>query len=170
MATMKLGFPTKIQHLTSDEASIDSFEQRLQFPVIQEALFIQLLRLERRRAERSGRCSMFILIAAEDFPQPLRGALLQRVAAEIASSTRETDVLGWYKRNSTLGLLMTEITCMNAATIDLLMAKVGDAVRRGAGSDAAQRINLIFRTFPQTPSEEPSDSSEPLFFPEFAEI
>jgi len=168
MATLKLGFPAKIQHLADVNEAVASFEQRLQFPVIQEALFIQMLRLERRRAERSGRCFMLALIPAEDFPPPLRGALLGRVAAEIASCTRETDVLGWYKRDATLGLLMTEIACMDTTTLELLQAKITTAVRRAAGTDTATHLHPVFRIFPQPPAEELAHTPDAVLYPDLA--
>lgn len=168
MATLKLGFPAKIQHLADVNEAVASFEQRLQSSVIQEALFIQMLRLERRRAERSGRCFMLVLIPAEDFPPPLRGALLGRVAAEIASCTRETDVLGWYKRDATLGLLMTEIACMDTVTLELLQAKITTAVRRAAGTDTAAHLHPVFRIFPQTPSEELAHTPDAILYPDLA--
>lgn len=166
MATLKLGFPAKIDHLADIDEAVASFEQRLQFPVMQEALFIQMLRLERRRAERSGRCFMLVLIAAEDFPTMMRGILLGRIAVEIASCTRETDVLGWYKRDSTLGLLMTEITCLDTTTIQLLKTKIIDAVRRGAGTDAAEHLKPVFRIFPQLPSEDITHLPDAVLYPD----
>jgi lipopolysaccharide/colanic/teichoic acid biosynthesis glycosyltransferase len=168
MATLKLGFPSKIQHLTEEDEAVACFEQRLQFPILQEALFVQMLRLERRRAERSGRCFMLVLIAAENFPRPLRGALLQRVAAEIASCTRETDVLGWYKRDDTLGLLMTEIASMDTATIDLLTAKVAGALCKAAGMDTAAHLNPVFRVFPHMPADMDDTSADSLLYPDLA--
>jgi lipopolysaccharide/colanic/teichoic acid biosynthesis glycosyltransferase len=168
MSTLKLGLLPGMKPLAEEDDVVAAFEQRLQFPVVQEATFIQMLRLERRRTERSGRCFMLVLIEAERFHRELRVALLQRVAAEVSGCTRETDVLGWYKRDATLGLLMTEITCLDAGTFDLLTTKISEAVQRASGAELYGRLNVIFRVFPQPATDIHSDTSDSILYPDLA--
>jgi hypothetical protein len=63
MATQKPALLPWIKKVPSEEDSVNSFERRLQFVVIQEAAFVQMLRFERRRTERSGRQFMLVLIS-----------------------------------------------------------------------------------------------------------
>src|SRR3982074_80105 len=116
MATQKSALLPWIQKVSYEDDSVASLEGRLQFAVIPEAVFVQMLRLERRRTERSGKQFMLVLVSGDDFHAESGGMLINNVVAGISSSTRETDVLGWYERDVTLGVLMTEIGLADTAT------------------------------------------------------
>jgi hypothetical protein len=75
------------------------------------------------------------------------------VVAAISSNTRETDVLGWYEQDVTLGLLMTEIGQADAATIDTIIQMISLAVQRAVSSVVYHRLTLVFRVFPQEITE-----------------
>src|SRR5271166_5596297 len=68
-----------------------------------EAAFIQTRRREVRRTERSGRPFMLALISGNDFGADNDPRFVDTIAVAISSSIRETDCLGWYEQNSTLG-------------------------------------------------------------------
>jgi GGDEF domain-containing protein len=141
------------KEVSAEDDSSASYEGRLQIAPIQEAIFVQMLRLERRRTERSGKQFMLVLISGDDFQTDLGGLLLgglliQNVVAAISSNTRETDVLGWYEQDVALGLLMTEISQADAATIDTIIQKISLAAQRAVNSVAYHRLTLFFRVFP----------------------
>ncbi|WP_433968435.1 sugar transferase [Tunturiibacter gelidiferens] len=149
MATTKPARLPRIKKVSAEDDSSASYEGRLQIAPIQEAIFVQMLRLERRRSERSGKQFMLVLISGDDFQTDLGGLLIQNVVAAISSNTRETDVLGWYEQDVTLGLLMTEIGQADAATVDTIIQKISVAVQRAVNSVAYHRLTLVFRVFPQ---------------------
>lgn len=126
-----------------------SVGRQLQLALIQEATFVQMLRLERRRTERSGKQFMLVLISGEEFRAESGATLLNSLAAAISSCTRETDFLGWYERDTTLGLLMTEIGQADAATINTIVQKLSLAVQNAVSLESFRRLTLIFRLFPQ---------------------
>src|SRR5258707_15669583 len=128
MATHKSALLPWIKKVPDDEGSVNSSERRLQFAVVQEAAFVQMIRFERRRTERSGKQFMLVLISGEDFHAESGGMLVSSVVSAISSTTRETDVLGWYERDVTLGLLMTEISVADTATINTILQKISVAV------------------------------------------
>jgi lipopolysaccharide/colanic/teichoic acid biosynthesis glycosyltransferase len=127
----------------------NSIERRLQFALIQEAAFVQMLRFERRRTERSGKQFMLVLISGEDFHGESSGMLIRNLASAISSITRETDVLGWYESGVTLGLLMTEIGEPNPTTVDIITHKVRRAVQNEVTIEEFRSISFQFRLFPQ---------------------
>src|SRR6202021_1813399 len=96
---------------------VSFFQRRVPFAVVEKAVFVQMLRLERRRTERSGKQFMLVLVSSDDFLTESGGMLINDVVAAISSSTRETDVLGWYEQDVRLGLLMTEIGQADTVTI-----------------------------------------------------
>jgi hypothetical protein len=169
MATLKLGFLPRIKAVSEDHDADACLARQLRFPVTQEAFFVQLLSLERSRTERSGRPFMLVLIGAEELSRQVREPSLQRIAAAIRATMRETDVLGWYKQDTTLGLLMTEIAVADMATIDLLTEKVASTLRRAVGEETSYRIQLNFRLFSGSLSTDAVDNnSDSLLYPDLA--
>jgi lipopolysaccharide/colanic/teichoic acid biosynthesis glycosyltransferase len=68
-----------------------------------ESMFSKLLLLERKRSERSG--------------HPFALALLETNASDLRLQLRATDLAGWYKENSTLGIIFTTL---NGAPIEAI--------------------------------------------------
>src|SRR5690348_561734 len=89
---------------------------------IAEEMFLQLLRLEWNRANRSRR--RFALVLLEPGNQGLLSGL-SKVLRALSDCTRETDVVGWYKDGSVIGVLFTEIGVVDDRTLrSVLFAKV----------------------------------------------
>jgi lipopolysaccharide/colanic/teichoic acid biosynthesis glycosyltransferase len=165
MATTKPALLPWIKKASPEDSSA-SYEGRLQIALIQEAVFVQMLRVERRRTERSGKQFMLVLISGDDFQTDLGGLLVQNVMAAISSNTRETDVLGWYEQDVTLGLLMTEIGQADAATIDIIIQKISLAVQRAVNSEAYRRLTLLFRIFPQEIAKLSNEDKHVTLYPD----
>ncbi len=168
MATLKSGFIPRTKTAYEESEPVSYFERGLRFPMVQEAFFVQMLRLERRRSERSCRPFILALIGAEHFHREARDLLFHQAAMSIADSTRDTDVLGWYQQDLTLGVLLTEIGCADPATIELLSRKVLDAVRRAVGMETFDRLNFTFRVFPQIISAEGDSDADSLLYPDLS--
>src|SRR5215831_10353394 len=99
MATHKLpALPWIKDDFTQDVVEDNPPELRLELDVIPEAMFIRMLRLERRRTERSGRPFVLVLISGDDSREHFDGTVVDRVASALIRTTRETDILGWYKQ------------------------------------------------------------------------
>jgi lipopolysaccharide/colanic/teichoic acid biosynthesis glycosyltransferase len=166
MATTKSALLPWIKRVSVEEDSSAPYEGRLQIVPIQEAVFVQMVRIERRRTERSRKQFMLVLISGDDFQTDLGGLLIQNVMAAISSNTRETDVLGWYEQDVTLGLIMTEIGQADAATIDIIIQKISIAVQRAVNSEAYRRLTLIFRMFPQEIGKPSNEDRHVTLYPD----
>ena len=80
---------------------------------------------ECRRAERSKQ--RFLLVLIDGFET--RQADIPVIAAPIAAITRETDAVGWYHADSTLGILFTELGGAQAETArHIVVKKVQEAI------------------------------------------
>src|SRR5438309_6250084 len=78
--------------------------------LLPEPLFLRALCLERKRAERSRKPFVLMLLEArEPFQNGSEDNVLDRTVSAIYSSIRETDLAGWYKLNFTLGVIFTEL-------------------------------------------------------------
>jgi len=78
---------------------------------LEEDTFHTMLALERRRAERSRK--PFVLDVAvmrtHCFQNGNSGRLLEQLTSAVLASSRETDLIGWYKQGSILGVIFTEV-------------------------------------------------------------
>jgi lipopolysaccharide/colanic/teichoic acid biosynthesis glycosyltransferase len=168
MATQKSALLPWIQKVSYEDDSVAFLEGRLQFAVIPEAVFVQMLRLERRRTERSGKQFMLVLVSGDDFHAESGGMLINNVVAAISSSTRETDVLGWYERDVTLGVLMTEIGLADTATINTIIQKISVAVEQAVSPERYSRLTLKFRVFPQDVEKPAEDGGDCILYPDLS--
>src|SRR3989337_1713828 len=84
---------------------------RLSCPeVLSQEPFLRILCLEQKRTERSRR--RFVLMLLESTSLLTRGSkkdTLERILDTLSKSTRQTDVIGWYKEGSVIGTIFTEI-------------------------------------------------------------
>src|SRR5258707_11819363 len=83
---------------------------RLRHEVLAEDVFRRIFCWERKRAERSGRCFLLMLMRVESILQTNQSErALSEIASALSSSTRETDLAGWYREGAILGVIFTEI-------------------------------------------------------------
>jgi len=165
MATHKSSALPWVRKVSYEDNSAPYPERKLQFAVMHETAFVQMLRFERRRAERSGKQFMLVLISSKDFPTESGHLLIDNLTAGISSCTRETDILGWYERDVTLGLLMTEIGKVDELTVSTIMQKVSLSIQRAVSPDRYKWLKLISRVFPQ---EVATNEEESLFYPDLS--
>jgi lipopolysaccharide/colanic/teichoic acid biosynthesis glycosyltransferase len=168
MATHKSALSPWIKQVSYEEDSVTSSKRQLQSAVIEEVAFVQMLRLERRRTERSGKQFMLVLVSGKDFLAEAGGMLINDIVAAISSSTRETDVLGWYEREVTLGLLMTEIGQADTVTINTIIQKISLAVQNAVGPEKYCRLTLMFRVFPQEMTKLSYDERDFILYPDLS--
>jgi lipopolysaccharide/colanic/teichoic acid biosynthesis glycosyltransferase len=152
---------------SSPEKVLDGdFNSLLDNPVISEATFVRMLRLERRRTERSGRQFMLVLISCEDFNSD--GGLLDHSVAALSSVTRETDILGWYQTGTTLGLLMTELGETNSMTTETIAKKLVMVVQEAVSAASFQKISFQFRLFPQEIGKSSENNDYHIHYPDIS--
>lgn len=152
--------PTKSSH-TSDQAI------RTLASLIQEDAFEQILRLERRRSERSGKQFMLVLISGSAARSSAERAWIHRNAAtSLTSSMREIDILGWYEKDSTLGLLVTEVGNGDTTAIDAIKRKILAVVGSALGSEGSELTSITFHMFPQEIDKKFSRKNRLIFLPE----
>jgi lipopolysaccharide/colanic/teichoic acid biosynthesis glycosyltransferase len=88
------------------------------YGVYREEIFIEMLAFERKRSERSGKpfLLMTMTISGISDLQSRRDTMKGAVEA-LSVFNRETDIKGWYKRPSTLGVIFTETDDIDTKTL-----------------------------------------------------
>ncbi len=155
---------------TSEHASTSAraIRKRTPLTVIAESAFVEMLRFERRRTERSGRQFMLVLLKSKDFRGKGAAPFLSGVVGAVSAATRETDVLGWYEQDATLGLLMTEIGLADKATTEVIVKKISEVLRKAMSPESFKRLSLVFRIFPQEIEKESTRKRHFTVYPDLA--
>jgi lipopolysaccharide/colanic/teichoic acid biosynthesis glycosyltransferase len=131
--------------------------------VLAEATFHALLTHERRRAERSRKPFVLMLIEMHALHAKSVGAVFsERVKSAIAGATRETDLLGWYEEGRILAVIFAELNVEeNSPVAELLRSKIETVLLDSVGMKAAARIVITTHVFPeswnQNGTERPAD-------------
>ena len=124
--------------------------------VISEGVFHSLLTLERKRAERSRKPFVLMLMDAH-LENGSAGAVLKEATNIVIASKRETDLIGWYRQNSILGVIFTEINAGADRPIsEFLRSKFERTLAERMGKEKSARIAISFHVFPETWDKEQS--------------
>jgi lipopolysaccharide/colanic/teichoic acid biosynthesis glycosyltransferase len=127
-----------------------------------------MLRLERRRTERSGRQFMLVLISHENFQTSAGCTLFDHVVTAVSKVIRETDILGWYQHGASLGILMTELGETNAMTVDTISRKISTAVQQVVSPERFRELSFQFRLFPQEVDKSSNGDDNHIHYPDLS--
>lgn len=118
---------------------------------LNEKAFIRRLHLEQRRTERSRRPFIFVLIESANLLKPNeKQGVCQQVQDLLLNSFRETDIKGWYKDGSAIGLIFTEIGSPSGdSTGNLLVGKIQEMLRSRLSASQLSEIFVSFYVFPE---------------------
>src|SRR6266699_789047 len=87
-----------------------------------ETAFGQALHLEQKRSERSRRGFLLMLLDATARGDAHKN-LVAKIVLAVSQGTRETDVKGWYRHGSIVGIVFTELTLGGDRGIEHLLLK-----------------------------------------------
>lgn len=145
----KVGKKTASRSKQAPASQIQSETAHLMQQILPEELFLGMLCLERKRAERSRRKFLLILLDSEQAARdPHRAEVLKGMARAAYSARRETDLAGWYKHNLILGLIFTELGSSSDTTImATLVKKVQDSLNAELSESELRHVRLSFHLF-----------------------
>ncbi len=116
-----------------------------------QELFITMLRLERKRTERSNRRFVLMLLDACGLLKADQSReTLHNVIAALSNSFRETDIKGWYKGDSTIGVIFTEVGADGKSVANGLLTKVTNALCTVLSIEQINQVNLSFHVYPES--------------------
>jgi len=117
--------------------------------VLPEAAFLQALCVERKRAERSRKRFVLMLLEFEPVRSGNRDLLVNKTVSVIRSSIRETDIAGWHREYSALGVIFSELgTATKDSILGALGGKMTAALRAVLSDEQFVQINMTFHCFP----------------------
>ena len=158
MATFKL-MPNKQEKKASLPIRKGLISPPIAVKLVSQEAFQEILRLERRRTERSGRPFLLVLISGEELQGNAKGEHWGNISKAIASCIRETDVFGWYEQHGTLGVMMTEIGESPMAAVETIVRKISIGLEKSVSAEIYCRIAMVVRVFP-------NEGEDKIFYPD----
>jgi lipopolysaccharide/colanic/teichoic acid biosynthesis glycosyltransferase len=143
-----------------------STEERV---ILNEESFKRMIAIERKRTERSREPFLLMLVEGGNSQRTeKRNKPLDRILSAMLSSTRETDVVGWYKDQITVGVMFTGLAIEDKnAVLGTILSRVSAALRDELPSEQFSQISLSFHFFPDQWDHENSDRpSNPALYPD----
>lgn len=139
--------------------------------VLPEPLFSKMLSVERKRAERSSRGFVLMLLETGSLLRVREQGALIRVLHALSISTRETDIKGWYKADSVIGIIFTDVAVSNGmAVANALLEKVTTVLGKTLRIEQIKEIRLSFHVFPEVSDQDGSGGTlDPCLYPELAD-
>ena len=126
--------------------------------MLTQDLFMKLLCLERKRTERSGRRFVLMLLDAGDLLKSSKPHVLPVLLSAISQSMRDTDIKGWYKDGSVIGVIFTEVgNAVDKSIVHRLSTKLTDSLYGALAVREVNEIKLSFHIFPEDWDDEGPD-------------
>jgi lipopolysaccharide/colanic/teichoic acid biosynthesis glycosyltransferase len=126
-----------------------AFDSSWESEILPRQLFMKMLCVERKRSERSGRRFVLMLLdpgkslsvdgTAETFGQ---------ILTALRQSTRDTDIIGWYGNETTIGVIFTEVGSEPESVVKVLSTRMTLALQSALNADRFSHIQLSFLVFP----------------------
>lgn len=136
--------------------------------ILSEEVFRRMISLERKRSERTQRPFVLLLMdTGRTQPTQKDGRILLDILSALESSTRETDVMGWYEMNAAVGVMFTEIVLENNLMLSAILGRISEVLRGRLTSEQFSQIKFSFHLFPEEwdPSN-PERQSNPTLYPD----
>lgn len=123
--------------------------------LLDQDAFVRTLRLERKRTERSHR--RFVLMLLDACGLFNRGGSrdpVDKVVGTLAHATRETDIKGWYRQDSIIGVIFTEIGASDGMSIaNALLTKISNMLCAMLSLEEFNELKLSVHVYPEHSNE-----------------
>ncbi len=136
--------------------------------VVNEDAFQRMLAVERKRTERSRKPFLLMLLDAGNHGSEKNGKALNNIVSALLSSTRETDVIGWYKGRTTVGVIFTELQIDDKTSIlSTILTRVSTTLRDNLTLEQFNQVSISFHLFPDDWDHDVSGRpSNPALYPD----
>ncbi|MGB9103393.1 MAG: sugar transferase [Terriglobales bacterium] len=134
---------------------------------VSESELLRFLCLERKRSERSGKPFLVMLVeGGARFAAGGRDSVPACLAEALLSSTRDTDLVGWYKTGSIMAVLFTEIADEPSVAMNILLAKFTSLVGELIPAEQESHVKISIHVFPEPPNGDSAKKADLTFYPD----
>jgi lipopolysaccharide/colanic/teichoic acid biosynthesis glycosyltransferase len=139
--------------------------------VVPEETFKRLIAVERKRTERSRKPFLLMLLETGEYhASEKNGKIITNILSALLESTRETDVIGWYRDSSSVGAMFTELVIEDRSSIlSTMLSRVSSILQDKLTFEQFNQISISFHFFPDKwDDEEPKRPSNPTLYPDLS--
>jgi exopolysaccharide biosynthesis polyprenyl glycosylphosphotransferase len=135
--------------------------------ILHEEAFTRMISVERKRTERSRKPFLLMLLET-GHTSGTNGNVPANILSALLVSTRETDVVGWYKGQSTAGVIFTGLEIDDKKSIlSLMLTKVSNILQDILTFEQFSQISISFHFFPDKWDHDiPQRPSNPTLYPD----
>jgi len=137
--------------------------------ILREEAFKRMIAVERKRTERSANPFLLMLLeTGEQCSEEKSDQLLGKAIQALHSATRETDVIGWHKAHTSIGVLFTQLVIFDQKSIlSSMLARVGSILRDNLSLEQFSQICISFHFFPDKWDQDHEQRpSNPTLYPD----
>ena len=139
-------------------------------PIFSEDLFRSVLVRERKRADRSNQALLLALTTLPDVREADAGPLWPAVVDAMDAAKGDTDVLGWFEEQATLGLILPEVGSSPSVLARELHDRIRRELFRRLDAHTASRVSIQLHIHPghSAPEDEAISTVDPIVDRPFA--
>lgn len=137
--------------------------------ILSEEAFKRSIAVERKRTERSKEPFLLMLLEANEQSGPMKhGESIEKVISALIPTTRDTDVIGWYKERSAIGVIFTGLLASGkSAAVGAILARISAAFREELPFEQFSQIRISFHLFPDDwDQDDPDGPRNPAIYPD----
>lgn len=137
--------------------------------ILSEDAFRRMIAIERKRTERSREPFLLMLLEAGHHDRAESShKTLDSIMSAMLSSTRETDVVGWYKDRTTVGVMFTGLAVSDKdSVLSTILSRVSASLQEELSQESFNEITFSFHFFPDDWDEDESGRpSDPVLYPD----
>ena len=147
-------------------------EKPANIDILGQSSFSRMLSVERKRSERSHRRFVLMLLKSTSLlGSGAPAGTADCIIEALSLSMRQTDILGWYERGSTLGVIFTEIGDLPEKYItETLVKKTKKALNEAVNLGQNEDLTLTFHLYPEgMDGQDPAPPVDSTLFPDFVQ-
>ena len=139
--------------------------------ILQEDAFKRMIALERKRTERSSKPFLLTLLeTGEQSSEEKSLPILTKVISALSNATRETDVIGWHRKNISVGVMFTQLVIFDQKSIlSTMLSRLAVLLQDNLSLEQFSQISISFHFFPDTWDQNGSQRpSNPMLYPDLS--
>ncbi len=142
---------------------------KLMQQILNEDLFLGMLCLERKRAERSTNKFLLVLLDAHDLLKTKsRAEAVKGLVQAVNTSRRETDLAGWYQQDAILGIIFSDLQAFTQdGTIEKMLLKLHEGLVANLQPEQVSKVHVSAHIFADdSDDEDKSGPADSTFYPD----
>lgn len=145
-------------------------EPAIERKALDEESFRRVIAIERKRTERSKAPFVLMLIEVANQDGAKMSPALETVMSVLLSTSRDTDLVGWYKARTTIGAVFTGLIAGDKSAILMtILSRATNTLREELSFEQFSKISVSLHYYPDDWDENgPGRPSNPALYPDLS--